>query len=215
MFDHIAFPTPYQTLELPQPVQLTIKRLDQIHPQISGNKFLNSNTTSWQHNSKVFSSPHFWRCIFQSYCSNGLCSSTLWLSKYWHHSWSRTCDPRLKSYPTNSARFWHATAFCQPSRISSAPWSGIFTTTSTAISSSLYYSWRWKQCPCHSRDTGNPLPDDLENYDVICCAVGTGGTLAGIIESSSDHQHILGFSALKVIFSNRTFNNGPIKAIGL
>ena len=40
-------------------------------------------------------------------------------------------------------------------------------------------------------------PDDLENYDVICCAVGTGGTLAGIIESSSDHQHILGFSALK------------------
>jgi 1-aminocyclopropane-1-carboxylate deaminase len=27
--------------------------------------------------------------------------------------------------------------------------------------------------------------------------VGTGGTLAGIIESSSDHQHILGFSALK------------------
>ena len=40
-------------------------------------------------------------------------------------------------------------------------------------------------------------PDDLENYDVICCAVGTGGTLAGIIESSSELQHVLGFSALK------------------
>jgi 1-aminocyclopropane-1-carboxylate deaminase len=40
-------------------------------------------------------------------------------------------------------------------------------------------------------------PDDLENYDVICCAVGTGGTLAGIIESSSEQQHVLGFSALK------------------
>jgi hypothetical protein len=39
MFDHIAFDTPYQTLQLPQPVQLTIKRLDLIHPQISGNKF--------------------------------------------------------------------------------------------------------------------------------------------------------------------------------
>ena len=39
--------------------------------------------------------------------------------------------------------------------------------------------------------------DDRENYDLICCAVGTGGTIAGIIESSSDQQHILGFSALK------------------
>ena len=39
MFDHIAFPTPYQTLDLPFPVQLTVKRLDLIHPQISGNKF--------------------------------------------------------------------------------------------------------------------------------------------------------------------------------
>uniref|UniRef100_UPI0031D023AD 1-aminocyclopropane-1-carboxylate deaminase/D-cysteine desulfhydrase n=1 Tax=Acinetobacter sp. TaxID=472 RepID=UPI0031D023AD len=39
--------------------------------------------------------------------------------------------------------------------------------------------------------------DDRENYDVICCAVGTGGTIAGLIESSSDRQHVLGFSALK------------------
>ena len=39
MFDHIALATPYQTINLPYPVQLTIKRLDQIHPHISGNKF--------------------------------------------------------------------------------------------------------------------------------------------------------------------------------
>lgn len=39
--------------------------------------------------------------------------------------------------------------------------------------------------------------EDRENYDAICCAVGTGGTIAGIIESSSDQQQVLGFSALK------------------
>ena len=39
--------------------------------------------------------------------------------------------------------------------------------------------------------------EDRENYDVICCAVGTGGTIAGIIESSSEQQQVLGFSALK------------------
>jgi len=34
-------------------------------------------------------------------------------------------------------------------------------------------------------------------YDVICCAVGTGGTLAGLVESSAPHQRVIGFSALK------------------
>ncbi len=38
---------------------------------------------------------------------------------------------------------------------------------------------------------------DLEKYDVICCAVGTGGTISGLIEKSSTHQKVLGFSALK------------------
>lgn len=35
------------------------------------------------------------------------------------------------------------------------------------------------------------------DFDVICCAVGTGGTIAGIINSSTTEQRILGFSALK------------------
>ena len=34
-------------------------------------------------------------------------------------------------------------------------------------------------------------------YDVICTCVGTGGTIAGIINSSFSHQKILGFPALK------------------
>lgn len=41
------------------------------------------------------------------------------------------------------------------------------------------------------------LTKEDDNFDVICCPVGTGGTIAGIINSSSDHQQILGFSALK------------------
>ena len=35
------------------------------------------------------------------------------------------------------------------------------------------------------------------NYDTICCCVGTGGTLAGLIESSQAQQTILGFPAVK------------------
>ena len=35
------------------------------------------------------------------------------------------------------------------------------------------------------------------NYDYICCPVGTGGTISGIIKSSEAQQKVLGFPALK------------------
>lgn len=41
------------------------------------------------------------------------------------------------------------------------------------------------------------LTDADEHYNYICCAVGTGGTLAGLINASKPHQTVLGFSALK------------------
>ncbi len=46
------------------------------------------------------------------------------------------------------------------------------------------------------------LTDDDEKFDLICVPVGTGGTIAGIIESSKDHQEVLGFSALKGQFQD-------------
>lgn len=39
MFDHIAQPVSYQHIVHPSLVHLDIKRLDLVHPQISGNKF--------------------------------------------------------------------------------------------------------------------------------------------------------------------------------
>ncbi len=39
-------------------------------------------------------------------------------------------------------------------------------------------------------------PSD-HRYDLICCSVGTGGTIAGIINTSRDSQRVLGFPALK------------------
>lgn len=34
-------------------------------------------------------------------------------------------------------------------------------------------------------------------FDYICCAVGTGGTISGLINASEKHQKIIGFPALK------------------
>lgn len=41
------------------------------------------------------------------------------------------------------------------------------------------------------------LTEEDAVFDYICCAVGTGGTLSGLINCSKSSQQVLGFSALK------------------
>jgi 1-aminocyclopropane-1-carboxylate deaminase len=41
------------------------------------------------------------------------------------------------------------------------------------------------------------LQSEDGEYDYICCAVGTGGTISGLINASKKHQSVLGFPALK------------------
>ncbi|WP_418513342.1 1-aminocyclopropane-1-carboxylate deaminase/D-cysteine desulfhydrase [Corallibacter sp.] len=41
------------------------------------------------------------------------------------------------------------------------------------------------------------LTDNDNSFDFICCPVGTGGTISGLINSSLSHQKIIGFPALK------------------
>ena len=41
------------------------------------------------------------------------------------------------------------------------------------------------------------LTSNDNQFDYICCCVGTGGTISGIINSSTLHQKIIGFPALK------------------
>ena len=41
------------------------------------------------------------------------------------------------------------------------------------------------------------LTKDDQFFDYICVAVGTGGTISGLINSALDHQKVLGFPALK------------------
>ncbi|CAM3635526.1 1-aminocyclopropane-1-carboxylate deaminase [Flavobacterium saliperosum S13] len=44
------------------------------------------------------------------------------------------------------------------------------------------------------------LTNDDVDFTHVCCAVGTGGTLSGIINSASGNQKVLGFPALKGSF---------------
>ena len=48
------------------------------------------------------------------------------------------------------------------------------------------------------------LTEQDAEFDFICTCVGTGGTVAGLINSSHEHQRVFGFSALKGDFLNKT-----------
>lgn len=51
------------------------------------------------------------------------------------------------------------------------------------------------------------LTEEDAQFDYVCCAVGTGGTISGIINSTLPHQKVLGFPALKGDFLKEEIRN--------
>ena len=198
MFDHIAFPIPYQTLQLPQPVQLTIKRLDLIHPQISGNKFFKLKYNLLAAQQQGFSQV----LTFGGAFSNHIAATAFAAQHFGFQSIGMIRGEELASQQFNPTL---QTAQDLGMQLN------FFSRSEYRLSQQTEYlqklQQQYPQAFIIPEGGSNALaiqgtqeilsPDDLENYDVICCAVGTGGTLAGIIESSSELQHVLGFSALK------------------
>ncbi len=62
------------------------------------------------------------------------------------------------------------------------------------------------------KGTAEILSDtDKTDYNYICCAVGTGGTIAGIINASSEKQQIIGFSALNSTYQTKNIEQWTTK----
>lgn len=204
MFDHIAFPTPYQTLAFPSSVQLTIKRLDLIHPQISGNKFykLKYNLLAAQQQglTQVLT--------FGGAFSNHIAATAYAAQRFGFESIGMIRGEELATRDLNPTLQTAQDFGMQLHFVSRAEY---------RLRHEAEYIQRlqlqYPQAFIVPEGGSNALAlqgtqeilseDDRKNYDVICCAVGTGGTIAGLIESSSEQQQILGFSALKGDFLKR------------
>jgi len=55
------------------------------------------------------------------------------------------------------------------------------------------------------------LNEEDVKFDIVCLAVGTGGTISGIINSSKNHQKVMGFPALKGDFLQHEINKYILK----
>ena len=203
MFDQIAQTIPYQQITV-EGFEISIKRLDLVHPHISGNKFfkLKYNLLSAQQQGykKLLT--------FGGAYSNHIAATAYAAQLFGFESLGIIRGEELASKPLNTT-------------LNTAQQFGM------QLQFMTREAYRQKQSPTYLAQLQQDYPDyyvipeggtnplaiqgcseilsdtDRENYDLICCAVGTGGTIAGLIEASHSQQHLLGFSALKGNFLSR------------
>lgn len=198
MFDHIVPSVPYQSINLSYSVHLDIKRLDLIHPQISGNKFF-----KLKYNILEAQKQGLTRILtFGGAYSNHIAATAYAAHLFGLKSVGIIRGEELATQPLNPTL-----------------------ANAQKLGMQLHFvsrnEYRLRNDGNYLQQLHNHFPktylipeggtndlavrgcqeilsqSDLQNYDVICCAVGTGGTISGLIERSSLHQHVLGFSALK------------------
>lgn len=197
VFDALAHAIPYQNINM-HGVQLCIKRLDLVHPRISGNKFfkLKYNLLSAQQQG--------FKCVltFGGAYSNHIAATAYAAQHFGFQSIGMIRGEEL-AYKTLNPTLQTAQDFGMQLHFVSRE------------------QYRQKQSADFIQQLQQQFPEtyiipeggtntlaiqgcaeiltasDAQSFDLICCAVGTGGTLSGLIEASSEQQKVLGFSALK------------------
>lgn len=196
MFDSIAQQVPYQHIEY-RHQRISIKRLDLIHPQISGNKFF-----KLKYNLLAARQQGFEKVLtFGGAYSNHIAATAFAAHQFGFQSLGMIRGEELAQRPLNPT-------------LATAQQFGM---QLEFISRNAY---RQKDQPDFLQHLQQQYPDfylipeggtnalavqgcreiltaEDAQFDLICCAVGTGGTFAGLIEASQQHQQLLGFSALK------------------
>lgn len=196
MFDSIAQQVPDQHIEY-RHQRISIKRLDLIHPQISGNKFF-----KLKYNLLAARQQGFEKVLtFGGAYSNHIAATAFASHKFGFQSLGMIRGEELAQRPLNPT-------------LATAQQFGM---QLEFISRNAY---RQKDQPDFLQHLQQQYPDfylipeggtnalaiqgcreiltaEDAQFDLICCTVGTGGTFAGLIEASQQHQQLLGFSALK------------------
>ena len=198
MFDRIAETVQYHKLDLKAPVHVTIKRLDQIHPQISGNKFFKLKYNFLE--AQARGCKHI--ITFGGAYSNHIAATAYAAHLFGFQSIGIIRGEELATRPLNHT-------------LSTAQQFGMQLEFVSREKYRLKETEEFIQALKQTYPESYIIPEggsndlaiqgcieilsehDLQDYDVICCAVGTGGTITGLINASSEHQQILGFSALK------------------
>ena len=175
--------------------QITLKREDQLHPTVSGNKFrklkynLKQAKQEGQHTLLTFGGPY----------SNHL-AATAAIGKIMRYKTIGMVrgDEERSMNPTMQ--------FCKEQGMTLFPISRAEYRQKDKPSWRLSLKKKWGDFYLLPEGGTNSLAvkgckeiltkEDVD-FDIIACSIGTGGTLAGLIESALPHQEVIGFNALR------------------
>lgn len=197
MFDQIAQQIPYQHIQYKN-INITVKRLDRVHPHISGNKFF-----KLKYNLLAAQQMRMTRLLtFGGAYSNHIAATAYAAHLFGFTSVGIIRGEELANKPLNptlstAEQFGMRLVFVNR-EVYRQRLQDEYLNELRAKFPEHYVIPEGGTNTLAIQGCKEILSDqDQENFDVICCAVGTGGTIAGIIEASLPHQQVLGFSALK------------------
>ncbi|WP_216934728.1 MULTISPECIES: 1-aminocyclopropane-1-carboxylate deaminase/D-cysteine desulfhydrase [unclassified Acinetobacter] len=199
MFETIAQNIPDQRIFI-KDVSVTIRRLDLVHPQISGNKFfklkynfLDAQRQGYQH---ILS--------FGGAYSNHIAATAFAAQHFGFKSVGIIRGEELAHRPLSSTLTTAQQCGMQLHFVSREHYrrkqQPDYLAELTVQFSRHYLIPEGGTNPLAIQGCREILKEGDAQFDVICCAVGTGGTITGLIEASEVHQQVLGFSALKGSF---------------
>ncbi|MFC3903828.1 D-cysteine desulfhydrase [Acinetobacter marinus] len=189
---------PYQAITDLGDVQLMVKRLDLVHPSISGNKFFKLKYNLIEARKLGYTQ----LLSFGGAYSNHIYALAHAAQQYGFESIGIIRGEELQDQALNPMLATASTLGMQLQFISRQDYRRKHTPEFLAELQQRYPNAyiipEGGSNDLAIQGTAEILTDfDRENFDVICCAVGTGGTITGLINASSPQQKVIGFSALK------------------
>jgi len=186
------------TYELPNGITLEIKREDLLHPFVSGNKFRKLKYNVLQAKAEYHSvlltfggafSNHIAAVAYagkeQGFESIGVIRGDELRDKISENptlSFAQECGMRFEFVTREAYRHKTETAFIEELK---------------AQFGSFYLVPEGGTNDLAVKGCEEILTELDADFDFVCCAVGTGGTISGLINSALPHQKVLGFPALK------------------
>ena len=194
--------TAYQRLSLPiesdSGISITIKRIDQVHPTISGNKWFKLKYNLIEAKSLGYSQ----LLSFGGAYSNHIDALAHAAYDFGFESIGIIRGDELAGRPLNPTLSRAQALDMRLEFISRADYrlkhTDNYTTELQARYPNAYIIPEGGSNALAVKGCEEMLTEaDQRNFDVIVCAVGTGGTFSGLINASGHGQSLIGFSALK------------------
>ena len=189
---------PYQHIAFDHGIVVSVKRIDLVHPHIAGNKFykLKYNLQAAREQGKTL------LISFGGAYSNHIHALAHAAHEYGFQALGIIRGQELAEQPLNPTLQDAAALGMQLQFISRADYRQKHTPEFLqAVLQRYPHAYVIPEGGCNDlaiQGCAEILSEaDKRDFEVICCAVGTGGTLAGLINASASQQRLIGYAALK------------------